>query len=341
MLSTAKFITVKITDPVVNYRETVSMDVSTPCVLILGGENTNSPSIACSYFRSIKDTLENNQITTGLNLYSAYYDLGTRNNDLDRFNLFYQFRDIKQLTDIHASYMLGDLYSYPLYNVEPQYINDIYNTALRPRLYTKNGQLMPTNKIAKNLRNMVIFAHCHGTYVVRMLEQKMLADANLQKILSKKPKLLQNLLVVNHAPFAPLENCQFTSLSFTSASDTQACLYTKLDYRMKSAPSECPPSFLGPEFGNLVVSDRLKHDITTEHSHIGLRGSNFTDAKLTRNGKILFTVERNALLKGVNAIIKSKPMPTIPQMLSTKYTSYEELKRRGMQMYRHFMRASR
>jgi len=85
-----------------------------------------------------------------------------------------------------------------------------------------------------------------------------------------------------------------------------------------------------------MIADRLKIDENDEHSHIGLRGSDFTDDKLTPNGKIFFTTERNALLKGVHAMLRNKPMPTIPQMLGTKYASYKELKRRGMQIYRHF-----
>lgn len=336
MLSRARFITINIKAPASYYKETTSMDTTTPCILILGGENTNSDLIAYSYFRSIKETLENNKITSGLNLYSVHYDFSNRNSSLDRFILFYKFRSPKQLAEINASSLLSDVYSYPLYNTEAQYINDIYNTAVQPRLYAKNGQLMTSEQIAKNLRNMVIFTHCHGSYVARMLEQKMLADPNLQKLLSQNPKLLQNLLIINHAPFTPLENYKFTSLSFSSASDKHACLYTKLDNQMKSAPNECAPAFFGPEFGNIMIANRLKNDINDEHSHIGLRGCDFTDAKLTKTGKILFTTERNALLKGVDAMIKGKTMPTIPQMLSTQYATYEELKRRGMQIYRQF-----
>ncbi|MDE6481509.1 MAG: hypothetical protein K2L25_01665 [Alphaproteobacteria bacterium] len=336
MLSETKFITTSITDNSHNYKETQSMDISKPCILILGGENTNSDSVASSYFRSIKETLKNNRITSNLNLYSACYDFGQRDSKLDRFSLFYQFRTPKQLADINAAYLLSDLSLYPFYNIEPQYINNIYQVALQPRLYAKNGEILPPETIEKNLRNMVIFAHCHGAYVARMLEQKMLQDTNLQKLLSQKPKLLQNMLVINHAPFAPLENYQFTSLSFCSASDTQAGLYTKLDSQIKSAPNECAPAFFGSEFGNIMIADRLKRDINDEHSHIGLRGSHFTDAKLTPSGKILFSIERNALLKGVDAMIKGKAIPTIPQMLSTQYASYQELKRRGMQIYRHF-----
>jgi len=308
--------------------------------MILGGENTHLAQIAYSYFRSIKDTLENNKITSGLNLYSVYYDFGSsptcRDGNFDRLSLFYKFRDPQRLAEMSGISETELATSYPLYGSEPQYINDIYKIALQPRLYTKNGQLLSTEQIAKNLRNMIVFTHCHGAYVVRMLEQKMLADPILGAQLLQTPKLLQNLLVINHEPFAPLEKCKFTSLSFGSASDRQAGLYTELDYQMKSAPDRCAPAFFGPEFGNIMIADQLKHDICDEHSHIGLRGSEFTDAKLTRNGKLLFTTERNALLKGVRAMLKGKPMPTIPQMLTTKYASYEELKRRGMQIYRHF-----
>lgn len=342
MLSKANFITINISEPANNYKETKSMDISKPCILILGGENTNSISVACSYFRSIKETLENNQIKNGLNLYSVYYDFNAgiidRDSNKDRLCLFYKFRDPKQLTEMSGISQNELAISYPLYDTEPKYIDDIYKTALQPRFYAKNGQLLPTDQIIKNLRNMVIFAHCHGTYIVKMLEQKILKNPELQAILEKKPNLLKNLVTINHAPFAPLENCQFTTISFCSASDRQAGLYTEFDLRIKSAPSECSIGFLGPDFGNLVISNRLKHDINDEHSHIGLRGSDFSDAKLTKNGKILFTVERNALVKSVTAMIKEKPIPTIPQMLNTPHTNYEEMKHNGMQIYRHFMR---
>jgi len=238
-----------------NYKMTASMDHLTPCILILGGENTNLPQVAYSYFRSIKDTLENNKITSGLNLYSVYYDFNSsptcRNGNFDRLNLFYKFRDPQWLAKESGMSQTELVTTYPLYGIEPGYINDIYNIAIKPRLYAKNGELLQTEQIVKNLRNMIVFAHCHGAYVARMLEQKMLADPVLGARLRQTPKLLQNMLVINHAPYAPLENCQFTSLSFVSASDRQAVLYTELDRNMKSAPNECAPLSL---VRNLVTS---------------------------------------------------------------------------------------
>ena len=297
------------------------MDLDRPCVLILGGENTNCTLWTHNYCKSIARALYSNNIKSGLDIYSACYKLDNRDSGLDRLNLFREFRSTQNLLDYGNGLTMTDLtymtQSYPLSNTYPSYIYDIFNFAFTPRLLGNNNQLIDTKTIKQNLRNMIVFTHCHGAYILRMIEKYMQQESNKYTYsLQDMYNIQKNVLAINHAPFAPLEECKFSAVSFASASDTQISYYNELNYNMKNYPDLFSPAFFGPEFGNIMITNQIKKDIFNEHSQVGLSGTKEINKTLTKNGTVLFATERNALIQGTQAMLAGTPIPTTEELIS-------------------------
>ncbi len=338
-ISKANFIKIPLDNPN-KLEHTTSMDLSTPCIFILGGENTNSQDWAYNYCISIAKTLYLNGIQKGLNIYSTCYKLRDRNSDLDRLNLFREFRDTQSLFEYGNGLTMTDItymnHSYPLSNTYPNYIYDILNFAFIPRLLGRNDQIQSTKKIKENFKKMIIFTHCHGTYVLRMIEKYLHQESNkFTYSLQDMYDIQKSIFSVNHAPFAPLEQCKFSTVSFASASDSQINYYNELSYYMQTSPgSFSPAAFFGPKFGNVLITNRIKEDPTKEHSQVGLSGDPRDEHTLTESGKILFAAERNALLEGTRAMLDGKSIPTTSKLIRTQdeLFDFDFFKTRGQQI---------
>ncbi len=337
-ISRTSFIKIPLDNPNI-LEHTTSMNLSRPCILILGGENTDTQNWARNYCITIAKTLYLNGIKSGLDLYSTVYKLRDRNSDQDRLNLFREFRDTQSLFKYSEGLTMTDItylnQSYPLNNTYPNYIYDIINFAFIPRLVGCNEQMLSPKKIKENFSKMIIFTHCHGTYVLRMIEKYLKQESNrfaysLQDMLD----IQKNILAINHAPFAPLEQCGFSAVSFTSASDIQLNYYNELSYRMRTSPSKFTPAFYGPKFGNVMITSQIKEDIVKEHSQVGLSGDPRDEHTLTENGQILFATERNALLEGTRAMLAGKPIPTISKLVNApdKDLDYNYFKTQGQEI---------
>ena len=334
--SKANFVKVSLDNPA-NMEHTSSMDLSTPCILILGGENTDIPDWAYNYCISIAKTLYLNGITKGLNIYSACYKFRERDSNLDRLNLFREFRDTQSLFKYGKGVTMTDVaymnHSYPLCNTYPQYIEDILNFAFIPRLLGRNDQMQSTKKIKENFRKMIVFTHCHGAYILRMIEKYLQQESNkFTYSLQDMYDIQKSIFAVNHAPFAPLEQCKFSTVSFASAADTQISYYNELSYHMQTSPEIFKPAaFFGPKYGNILITNQIKVDKDKEHSQVGLSGDPRDEHSLTENGKILFATERHALLEGTRAMLGNTAIPTTPKLICTPDSQFdfEYFKTRG------------
>ncbi len=344
-ISKANFIKINLETPQ-NCQHPYSIDLSRPRIIILGGENTQICNQAYYYATSIARTLHLNGITEGLDIYSAYYKIKERNNGMDRLNLFTRItgKD-KVISHLHHNKSAElDWIDYATMGNEeyPNYINDIFNFVFSPQLTAPNGWPLKHKKALENFRNTIIYTHCHGTYVLRMCEQMMQDDYLGDGFSPSEIQSLQkNLMAINYAPFAPLNNWKFSALSFVSASDYSVSYYNELDYHMKSTPEQFAPAFYDYKFGNIMIANKLKKDPAFEHSDVGMSGSEDTEAKLTHNGKVLFAAERNALLRGVKDMLSGgagggQNLPEIQDLIGTSYATYDQLKRQGAKILRHF-----
>jgi hypothetical protein len=105
---------------------------------------------------------------------------------------------------------------------------------------------------------------------------------------------------------------------------------------MRKSPEIFQPAFFGPEFGNIMIVNRIKKDITKEHSQVGLSGDKKTEHALTTNGQILFAAERNALLEGTRAMLAHKPIPETSKLIRCPDKDIEfdfnDFKKRGQKI---------
>jgi len=339
-ISKANFLKINLEKPQ-NYEHAQSLDLSKPRIVILGGENTTICNLAYNYCISIAKTLHLNGITSGLNIYSAYYKTNSRDTHLDRLSLFADFYGQKNLVARQHQVTPGDSYYIEDYfntlGIYPNYVNDVFNFVFLPQLISRIGQPVGFKKAYANMGNTIIYTHCHGTYVLRLCEKIMREDhMNGDYSETEMNALQKNLLAVNYAPFAPLNNWRFSALSFGSASDDTIHYYNRFDYCMKALPQMFKPAFYDYKFGNIMIADQVKKDPALEHSDVGLSGSEDVNERLTQNGKILFASERNVLLSGVRAMLAGEPIPEIPDMIGTQYASYTQLKRQASKILHHF-----
>lgn len=330
MIDTSKtnFIKVSLENPR-NCEHTGAIDMSRPRIVILGGENTVTYNLAYSYILSIAKTLWLNGIQEGLDLYSVYYKIPERKNEIDRLDLFMDVRGAQNV----IPYLNKDVYNdYTLYSdhLIPHYVNDIFNFAFKPQFTDKHGHAASPKKATQNLRNTLIYTHCHGAYALRMCE-RMIPESHIATYysLDQLTDLQKNLMAINFAPFAPLDDQNFSSLSFCSASDYHVCQFNNFDAHMKSTPDKFKPGYYDHRFGNMMVATRIKIDPMNEHSDVGLSGSDDVNERLTTNGLILFAAERNALLCATRAMLNGDPMPDTPQLLTTDLADFNQLKRTG------------
>lgn len=311
-----------------------SIDMSRPRIVVFGGENTNVCTMAHNYAISIATTLWLNGITGGLDIYSAYYKLRDRDSYMDRLKLFMDIRGQENVWKHLESprEMSADLANYMTRagDLPPLYTDDAFEFVFKPQLMGEYGSILPLKKAAANLRNTIIYTHCHGAYVLRMCERQISAEyTDVYYSKSKMADLQKNLLAINYAPFMPLEDQAFNSISFCSASDYKIRFYNQLDYHMKKTPEKFQPAFFDGKFGNIMIANNLKKDPFTEHSDLGLSGADAVQDRLTENGKILFASERNALLAGTRAMLAGKSMPKTADLISTDFVSYKNLKRQA------------
>ena len=336
-ISTANFVKISLENPGVLQHPT-EMDLSRPCIFILGGENTDTPHWAQNYCITLAKTLYLNNIKSGLDIYSVYYKLRSRKSDLDRLNLFREFRDTKSLLDYGNGLTMSDFaymnQSYQLSGTYPSYMYDIINFAFIPRILGRCDQMQAAKKIEENFKNMMVYTHCHGAYALLMVEKYLHQESNrFAYSLQDMYNIQKSLLVINHAPFAPVEQSKFHKVSFVSAADTQINYYNELSYHMRTSPAKFKPAFYGQKFGNIVITSQIKRDITKEHSQVGLSGDPRDEHELTENGKILFAIERNALLAGVRAMLTKKPIPKVSELICAPGYDFNELKSRGQAIY--------
>ncbi|MDL2295238.1 hypothetical protein LJC18_00245 [Lachnospiraceae bacterium OttesenSCG-928-E19] len=315
-----------------DYKNSGNMDLSRKSILILGGEITQTSNVAFSYIRTLATTLYVDGITDGLDIYSGYYKFNHRNPTVDRWQLFKKHRE--NFDYFPPFFREVEIESGILNSKHPNYITDTFNFAIRPRLFSYGNSRFSYTTAKSNIRNLIIYTHCHGAYVQRMLEDHM---AESMKHFYSKEEIsdIQNqLLVLNHLPFAPSENPKFNALSFGSASDTTVSYYNLFDYKMKSEPHKFQPAFYGPSLGNIMVADKLKFDPDLEHSQVGINWTEAGNKDLTENGKILFTAQRNAFLTGVRSMINEQPMPEISELITTDFADYKSLVKRGLKIQR-------
>ncbi len=315
------------------YADTIPTDK--PALIVLGGSLTTNEHKAMGYIDHISGIIRNK---SNIEIYAAVYNFGTIDPMLVKADVFRR-AGRKMRLDMDANIArrkeqeLADINEA---EPTPGYIEDLYEIIMEPRIIRGN-----TKQTAKNLRNLIIYSHCHGAVVVNHLTDmavQQMKDAGFDDNTIKQ--CLANVIVIQHNPTAPLENAKFTTLNFMSASDDT------LDYLDTFSKNilgrdDIAPAYMGDDYSNVFVAGKLNKTNGSEHGFsIGYR-NNGTD--LTPNGRVIFGAEQNAINNAIdNAInaVKSMdfPPPTAEKLASGNNVDIAQMRANGQKIFSKFSR---
>ncbi len=221
----------------------------------------------------------------------------------------------------------------------PEYIDSLYEKIIAPRISRLNGKVkIDAETAAKNMAEVVIFAHCHGAYTALKLEEVM--RDKMKKLgydTGDILKVQQQITVVAYAPACPLGVSKMNMVSFKSLNDTaleenynNAAVYASIrmgddrshwvdTHLLQKQTSENEPfdfklSFYPDRQGNVFVIKQKSNydDIMTlgsdgvyfpSRNEIESREHNNTGAGETEDSKVMFKLMTNAL---ANALLHSQ-----------------------------------
>lgn len=224
-----------------------------PCIFILGGNGTRAKRKGANgYARTIKTALAQNmdkQSVRNLKVYGAAWDFGKHDDSLARqlkleqyghkTNRKYEINDdqINLIEGIFALYpvfmAMGSVYadyiadmlqrmidtSFLVQTLKPKYIQQLFDVLILPRI-SDNGKKLDKDEAIKRIRNVTIWAHCHGAYVFLSLEELMQQKmAELGYTPTEIHDIQKQLFCVAFAPMIPLGKSKSTILSFASMYD--------------------------------------------------------------------------------------------------------------------------
>ena len=285
------------------------IDVNKPAVVIFGGALTTTEDKAFGYIEHLSNIIKNK---SGVDLYAAVYKFGTMDPMLVKANVFRR-AGRKMALDMDANVARRreqELAEINEIEPTPGYVEDLYEIVMEPRII--RGDVAQT---ARNLRNLIIYTHCHGAIVVNHLTDmatQQMQDAGFDDSAIKQ--CLANVIVVQHNPTAPLENAKFTTLNFMSASDDT------LDYldafsKTVLGHDDVKPAFMGADYANVFVAGKLNKTNGSEHGFsVGYKNNG---ADLTPNGRVIFGAEQNAINNAINAVKSTGTPPPAAEILAS------------------------
>lgn len=297
-----------------------------PTIIVIGGELTFTPRSANYYIKQIKTALKSGDVTDA-DIYSVYYDFGSRDAGVERINLFkragHKLRKTGRLQfviDKHTEAMDSN-------EPTPRYIEQLYNKVIHPILVLDTNGVQ-VDGTAQNASYIRFYAHSHGAATLYMLGQYM-ADKLKEMGVSAADirKIQRNIIVIQHGPIAPLEHPKFTTLSFISASDTRMNFHNIFSDYVADNWADLPPAYFPQGGAHIFAVGETSTKIGEEHKNDGLVSAQ----ALTDDGILLFEAERNSI---VNAMRYSgQPVPKIDKLVDGGNVCLNDLRYNGEWFY--------
>jgi len=316
-------------------RRVKSIPTNRLSIVIFGGERTNKIKMSNGYAAIYERLLDFYKIS-GVHIYSAYYDFELTNRNTERANAFIAAR---------SKILNRGIATKP---VDTQYIDDLYQIVIRPRIADKNGNKLPTMAALKNTRNLIIGTHCHGSVPVFAFQSMMAEDMReLGYTTLAIHEIMKNLLVIQHAPVSPLEKSRFNTVSFMSANDTRMNFKNKFSDYVIEHDGDLSAAYF--QLGNFFATNGFTYQYLDEHSITGLVPSENQDM-LTPDGAIIMAAERNAIINGILAAQHGVAIPDVSELvapISTKDAvkpDFEALAQNGeffMNLMQHDLRTEK
>lgn len=189
------------------------------CVVYLGGDGAQEDRLANGYAKIVENEISE-ALPEPINYYSVKYNFAGHSKEIARKLSFLKHRATALASKSTRYYIEVQASEYTL---DPQYIKNLYQAVIAPRLTDDNRQRLSAEEAARNIRKLTFVAHCHGGYVAHALEKKLrLQLKELGYSLPERKLITSQMLVVAHAPSCPLGMQQSSFYSFRSAYDAEA-----------------------------------------------------------------------------------------------------------------------
>ena len=144
-------------------------DVNKPCIFMLPGDGTSFDSVANSQLEKIVNLLEERGCEKEVDTCIVVYDFGVKfyDNKQEARNLLMNKYNRGAKKDKSTNSQPDSEI------VNPEYIDDIFDRFFENRISNEKGEKLPYDEACRRIRNLIIFAHCHGAYTFLKLEEKM------------------------------------------------------------------------------------------------------------------------------------------------------------------------
>ena len=315
------------------------------CVLYIGGDGATTDKAANGYAKIIKNEILN-EISAEVPVYSIVYNFDGHNKSLAR-----QIANIKHRTEILRSNadIEKTLSKATAEEFNPQYVNELFEKAILPRITLQNGKgKLSVEEACKRIRKLNMVVHCHGAYTALKLEEKMQAAMKeLGYSEQNRGKIQSQMLVVALAPASPLGISKSEFISFKSAYDGNTPLKNnffdryieirKAEERRRFNAEDLKnqegiennrwfdlkPCFFAKKQGNLFLI-KQKYDwyegegpfLINEDEHNNVQ---FKDKNQTKDGRLMAYYAKTILQNGIKNSLKQDdefvPLPPIDDLV--------------------------
>lgn len=311
---------------------TVPIDI--PVMVAVGGELTTTDKDANFYAKQLQKLFKEADVT-GIDIYSIAYNFGEIKSSLERAEAF---RKASRRLNEKALKPELETFIKDVRSKEPvsNYIKQIFNIFLAPRIINTSGERLDITTAINNLRKIKFYAHCHGASALWQTANYM---RETMRTIGYSPdeisKIQKEVLVIQHSPLAPLNNKNFTTISFASAEDTMMLEHNNLfsDWIYENS-QDVVPCFFDKKRGNIFIAGHLQNTVFKEHDSKGFLLSEKESSTLTSDGKIIFGAERNALINSAKAAVSGKPTTSIKKLTNGNGIDFDQLKQNGDFIYR-------
>ena len=298
----------------VGYVAVDKISIDEPCVLVLGGDGSNTPKAANGYMKQIESLLQANNIDDTVGIYSVVYSFGDSRTDKKFAFNEYVARKILMRQKGHS--LGNDIKSESVDDIDPRYVHQIFETVFLPRI-SRDGVKLSVDEAIKNIRNITIVAHCHGAYtflkIEDLMQQKMLE-------LGYKPEecasIQKELLCVAYAPYCPLGVSKSTLISFASARDYDVKHYNQFEAHIRAIikPDGIGLSWFPDKLGNVFLVPQIyTGEYAEDHN---FHGYDLNKTDISEDGRKLIIFEGNAIVNGVKRSMSHTTIPSVKDLVA-------------------------
>jgi len=234
-------------------------------------------------------------------------------------------------------------------DMHTEHIDSLFNSVLLGRI-SENGKRLPINDVIVRIRKITFIAHCYGAFVVQKLQEKMKSEMQKLGYSDKEIQMVLNqMLVVAHAPSCRLDKQTPGFIGFMSAFDDQAetpnnwmRAYIRKNARQDertmsqdkvidmehtwmpraSDSGQMRAAFLPRNYGNMFIIPRgFDYNIEENAPNEGEHGNThyIQMHKQNMHGLMLNQIARNIIVNGIrNSLAQTDdfiPLPDVSELI--------------------------